>query len=121
MRKAWTDAERRNPPIIASEHFHHCLDALRQDIMCTADDTPMPTKLEKDVIGNNQVLMCRNWDKLIEWTQEPERQSCYRRLTDYGRVAHKLERFAFCPKDSKYFSVVEKYFKKWGHKDPFVE
>ncbi|KAM3084560.1 hypothetical protein ACMFMG_001338 [Clarireedia jacksonii] len=121
MRRAWVDIERGNPPIIASHHIHHCLDTLRQDIMCTANDTPMPTRLQENVIGDGQVMMCRDFDKMIKWTQEPERQSCYKRLTDYFPLAHKLERFAFCPQDSKYYSVVESYFKKWGHKDPFVE
>ena len=121
MRRAWVDNERGNPPIVNPQHVYHCLDALRQDITCTADDTPMPTIKKPHLIGNGQVRMCRNMDKIIEWTQAPERQACYRRLTDYTRVAHKLERFAFCPKDSEYFPVVEAYFDKWGHKDPFVD
>jgi len=119
MRKAWSDNENSIPPTIASGHIYHCLDALRQDIMCRADDTPMPTILKPDQVGNGQVMMCRNFDKLVQWTQEPEHQSCYNRLTDYLPLSHKLERFAFCPKDSKYFPVMDKYFKKWGHNNPY--
>lgn len=81
----------------------------------------MPTILQDDRIGDGQVRMCRNMDKLVEWTQEPEHSACYKRLTDYGWVYHKLERFAFCPKDSPSYEVSNAYFEKWGHKDPFVE
>ena len=121
MRRAFVDLQRGNPEIINGHHIHHCLDALRQDIMCTGDDTPMPTVLEKDKIGDNQVRMCRSFDKLVGWSQALERNACYRRLTDYRWVHHKLERFAFCPKDSPSYAVQTAYFEKWGHKDPFVE
>ncbi|MCJ1314644.1 hypothetical protein MMC25_008326 [Agyrium rufum] len=120
MRKAFVDHQRGNPPLINPEHVHHCLDALRQDVMCMADDTPMPTILEPDSIGNGQARMCKSWDKLIEWTQAPDRNACYRRLTDYVPIRHKLERFAFCPKDSPSYPVMSAYFDKWGHKDPFA-
>lgn len=121
MRRAWVDKERGNPPLVSSHHVHHCLDALRQDVMCMADDTPMPDLNERDLVGNQQVRMCRDWGKVIEWTQAPERQACYRRLTDYVPVTHQLERFAFCPEDSEYFAVEEAYFERWGHRDPFGE
>ena len=121
MRKAWIDVERGNERVINTHHVRHCLDALQQDIVCNGDGTPMPTIRKPDMIGNGQVRMCRNWDKIIEWSQAAERQSCYRRLTDYRRVPHKLERFAFCPKDSEYAPIVEGYFNKWENKDPFVD
>jgi len=120
MRKAWRDIELGNPQTLNPNHIYHCLDTLRQDVVCKADDTPMPTILKPDVIGNNQVMQCRNIDKVVEWTQQPDQQSCYRRLTDYVKLEHKLERFAFCPKESKYYPVMSSYFEKWGHKDPFV-
>lgn len=106
-------------PIISAEHVYHCLDTLRQDVTCLADDTPMPTVNALHQIGNGQVRQCRDLMKLVAWTQEPERHACYRMLDDYRRVPHSLEQFAYCAKDSRYFSVAEKYFKQHGHKDPY--
>jgi hypothetical protein len=106
--------------IITWEHYQHCLDALRQDIMCRADDTPMYGKLGNH-LGDGQTVMCRNWDKLIKWTQEPERNACYRSLSDYRTVKHSLERHAFCPENSPYHDVSTRYFEKWGHVDAFEE
>ena len=119
MRKAFTDYERGNPRRINSGHVHHCLDTLRQDLMCTADDTPMPGVSLPHEVGNGQTRMCRNFDKLIEWTHHPEREACYRRITNYGGVKNSLERYAFCAETYEYFPLQQAYFKKWGNKDPF--
>lgn len=118
IRKAYIDYQRGEPPVIEPEHFHHCIDPLRQDLMCLADDTPMPTINELHKIGNGQ---CRDWDRLIAWMQEPERHACFRMLSDYRRVPHTLEQFAFCDKGSPHRAVADQYFEKWGHKDPFGE
>jgi hypothetical protein len=37
------------------EHIGHCLDSLRQDIMCAADDTLMPGLVQGE-LGNNQCV-----------------------------------------------------------------
>lgn len=113
------DLQRGESSVIHPAHFHHCLDTLRQDLMCLADDTPMPTVNAIHRIGNGQVRLCRNWDKLVAWTQEPDRHACFRMLSDYREVPHTLEQFAFCDESSKYKAVADKYFEKWGHKDPF--
>lgn len=119
MRKAFTDLERGNPQIVPTGHFHHCLDTLRQDLMCLADDTPMPTINAIHQIGNGQVRQCRDWNKLIAWTQEPERHACYKMLDDYRKVPHTLEQFDYCNVNSEYAPIVEEYFGKYGHKDPY--
>ena len=119
MRKAFLDLHYQREPIISHEHFLHCLDSLRQDVMCMADDTPMPTVNRKHRIGDGQIMQCRDWSKLTAWTQEPERQSCYHMIDDYHTVHHTLEQFDDCPQDSPYFSVAKAYFAEFGHKDPF--
>jgi hypothetical protein len=119
MRKAYMDAVHGLPQIVPTEHYSHCLDTLRQDLMCLADDTPMPTINQRHHIGNGQVRKCRNWEKLIEWTQEPERQSCFRMLDDYRRVPRTLEQFAYCEKTSKYYPIAQKYFEEYGHHNPY--
>ena len=120
IRRVLIDYQKGNPQIIDGHHILHCLDGLRQDLKCKADDTPMPSRILRHGIGDHQVHMCRNWEKLIAWTQAPERNACYRQLDDYQVVEHSLERHAFCPKDSPYYSVMTAYFNKFGHKDPFV-
>lgn len=119
LRKVYTDMQRGNPQIVPSAHFHHCLDTLRQDIMCLADDTLMPTINAIHQIGNGQARQCRDWDKLVAWTQEPERHACFRMLDDYRKVPNTLEEFAFCKKDSQYYSVAEAYFEENGHRNPY--
>jgi hypothetical protein len=97
----------------------HCLDNLRQDIMCTADDTLMPGMFEHR-LGDNQVLQCRDWEALNRWAKDPERDSCFLQESDYKHIAHNLERHAVCPPGSQYDEVSRKYFEIHGHKDLFV-
>lgn len=101
------------------EHMGHCLDNLRQDIMCTADDTLMPGLYEHR-LGDKQVLQCRDWDALQRWAKDPERDSCFQQASDYKHIAHNLERHAVCPPGSQYDEVSRKYFEIHGHKDLFV-
>ena len=123
MRKAFTDYERGLPPLTNPHHVYHCLDALRQDLLCTADDTPMPMTDLPNKVGQGQVRMCRNFGNLIKWSHELERDACYHRWTDYQAVKsdRKIEMFAFCREDSEYFPLQQAYFEKWGHKAPYGE
>ena len=121
MHRAFRDYERGLPSTIAPWHIHHCLDILRQDITCMADDTPMPGVALPNHVGDGQIRMCRNFDKLTQWGQEPERHACYHRITDYGGVKHPIEMYANCPEGSEYRPIMEKYFEENGHKDPFAE
>lgn len=111
------DLRTNKPSIITWEHCQHCLDALRQALMCRADDTPMYGKVGAH-LGDGQVVECRDWNKLIAWTQHPDRNTCYQSLSDYKTIKHSLERHAFCPPGSPYSEVSRAYFDKWGHKDP---
>lgn len=122
LRKAFIDYERGNQIGSSAGHVNHCLDALRQDMMCNADDTPMPMNHFPNKIGHEQVRMCRNFDQLIQWTKEPERHACYHRWSDYkGRVKNRMEMFAFCEEGSEYYGKMQQYFDKFGHKPPFGE
>jgi len=101
------------------EHMGHCLDALRQDIMCAADDTLMPGLVEGR-LGDKQLLQCRDWDALLRWAKDPERDSCFQQASDYKHVAHNLERHAVCPPGSQYDAVSRKYFEIHGHKNLYA-
>nr|POE85459.1 phenylalanine aminomutase (l-beta-phenylalanine forming) [Quercus suber] len=102
-------------------HIGHCLDALRQDLMCHADDTPMPSTRRRHSLGDGQETQCMDFDKLVAWAQQPERYACHRHIHEYEPVIHGVERFAFCPEDSPFRGEMEAYFEKHGHKDPTSE
>lgn len=52
----------------------HCLDSLRQYVMCNPDETLLYTFGRRDV-GHGQVKMCKDWDRIRDWAQE--RSACY--------------------------------------------
>jgi hypothetical protein len=78
------------------EHNLHCIESLRQDVMCHADDTPRYTGYsKKPVSGVMQTRQCRSWDKLEAWARD--HTACYR---DIGRDVEgfpMIEKFKFCP------------------------
>lgn len=52
-------------------HQRHCIEQLRQYIMCSGDVTLIPTKfypgLGRNYIDSDQLHTCRNFGKLQEW------------------------------------------------------
>ena len=94
----------------APEHTNHCLDWLRNDIQCHADDTPLyESNSRRPDIGIGQVRRCRDWSRLQAWARE--HHSCYR----YGdfvvedQKQNQVGRFRFCPAGSPYGAKVERY------------
>ncbi|KAF2763636.1 hypothetical protein EJ03DRAFT_379256 [Teratosphaeria nubilosa] len=58
-------------------HIIHCLDALRRDVICNADDTPRyTTDNPSPETGHGQHRRCRNWDALNDWAKQ--HCACYR-------------------------------------------
>jgi hypothetical protein len=92
-------------------HITHCMDALRGDIICHADDTPRyttATKSPESAVG--QLRQCRNWAILEKWAKE--RTSCYNYISHEADQIDQFERFKFCPPDSSYWPEVRKHFRK---------
>ncbi|KAL8760670.1 MAG: hypothetical protein Q9184_003155 [Pyrenodesmia sp. 2 TL-2023] len=84
-------------------HINHCFDALRQDIMCQADDTPRYTTTTDDPeSGVGQVRQCRS--NIHE-----------------GERIHEMERYKFCPPGSAYLDKVRGYFNKGDEWQPTVD
>ena len=48
-------------------HLNHCYDALRQAIICRADDTPLYVPKDTFWSGDGQQRRCRNWAALEDW------------------------------------------------------
>lgn len=61
-------------PDLEPRHIYHCIDSLRQSLMCSSDITPLVwgwnKKLEIVQGRVGVVHECRNFDKITEWTKE---------------------------------------------------
>ncbi|KAH3910656.1 hypothetical protein HBI56_189990 [Parastagonospora nodorum] len=76
IRMAYLDAlEGREsmPP----QHVAHCLDVLRQDVMCGADDTPTAFHGHGKKREGQEERMCRSWEGLVEWAGGEGRGGCF--------------------------------------------
>lgn len=56
-------------------HEYHCIDYIRQSIMCSADTTLdfaelQPDGRRKGFSGANSTHQCRDWDALTSWAVE---------------------------------------------------
>ncbi|KAI8627283.1 hypothetical protein F5Y19DRAFT_442330 [Xylariaceae sp. FL1651] len=85
--------EMGQPNKIAASHAVHCLDQLRQDVICQADDTPRYAWTDPPGTGFNQVRMCKSWKKLEQWAFK--HTACFKN-TD-GVAGPIIDRFKFCP------------------------
>ncbi|KAJ4293062.1 hypothetical protein N0V90_008344 [Kalmusia sp. IMI 367209] len=119
IRKAVKSFDHTGTWIGSREHLYHCLNTIRQDIMCKPDDTIMTTGNKPHVIGDDQTVWCRNWDALVHWAQDPYRHACYKIFDDDKPVAHSLELYAYCPVESPHYQTMKAYFEKHGHRTAF--
>ncbi|KAL9623030.1 MAG: hypothetical protein Q9160_002749 [Pyrenula sp. 1 TL-2023] len=86
---------------IPEGHVLHCLESLRDDVICKADDMPRYTgrrNAQADVMdpfsGVGQKRMCRDWDQLTKWAIE--RTACYGRAGNNAETPL-LDLFTQCP------------------------
>lgn len=110
IRKAFLTSHNGESIDYSVDRIFHCLDSLRQDVMCYADDTPIPAVTVQRV-GRGQFRQCRSWDKLRAWATTPDLDACHR-FDDYGEATNKMELFAFCPHNSPYRQAMSSYFEK---------
>ncbi|KAI1283463.1 hypothetical protein F5Y07DRAFT_394371 [Xylaria sp. FL0933] len=83
-------------------HISHCLDALRRQIICDADDTPRATDRRVEVVsGLHQHRQCRSWEQLEAFAKRYT--ACYKRPENPDEShSSKLDRFKHCPPGSGY-------------------
>jgi hypothetical protein len=82
------------PNHIALSHALHCLDQLRQDVVCNADDTPRYAGFQNPPgTGAGQVRMCRDWGELEK--RALEHTACFKHQDEVPRPM--TERFKSCP------------------------
>jgi len=84
------------------EHLIHCIDALRQDTICAADDELLYVTTGS-VFGGGQTRQCRDFSKLEEWALE--NNGCYI-FDDLEPPYFVNQRYANCPKDSPYYKTM---------------
>ena len=101
LRTALTDMHDKKPQSLHFTHINHCLDGLRQEIMCNADDTPRYSGLSQKMgTGNGQYRMCKDWRKLEEWAKG--HSACYEyRPVESVEGGIPLGSFKNCPDGSE--------------------
>ncbi|KAF2660945.1 hypothetical protein K491DRAFT_588140, partial [Lophiostoma macrostomum CBS 122681] len=96
------------PQTQPSEHVMHCIDALRSDILCTADDTP---RYAGDPVPGDtfeQFRTCHDWSRLERWAED--HSACFKRLSINDPQYGTLHEWKSCPDNSPYKEVVRNYF-----------
>lgn len=102
----------------STEHILHCLDNLRVDLECSADDTPRyipPGATESTAkTGVGQVRKCRDWSKMKAWAKEHGACFNYNQFLHEELTENKVYPTAwqFCDKDNKYLPMVQKHYHK---------
>lgn len=88
-------------------HIDHCLTALREDVLCNADDTPRYTggHHKQAGSGQDQMRMCRDWSKLDQWATE--HSACYKEPESWYDGKPESERYKFCPDGSEPWKILE--------------
>ncbi|KAF8244400.1 hypothetical protein K440DRAFT_605131 [Wilcoxina mikolae CBS 423.85] len=60
--------------LMGIEHLSHCLDALRQSLMCSSDITPLPWKWDEKAGEAKEVAevqhTCRDFGRIQEWARK---------------------------------------------------
>ncbi|KAL8628043.1 hypothetical protein Q9189_006252 [Teloschistes chrysophthalmus] len=76
LRTALVEMHDQKPQSKHFSHINHCLDGLRQDIMCNADDTPRYSGMgQLRGTGVGQYRMCKDWTQLEQWAND--HSACY--------------------------------------------
>lgn len=96
-----SEYHRELPQSRSRHHIDHCMDALRRQVLCDADDTPRATDRRREVVsGLFQHRKCRSWEALEDFAKQ--HTACYRRPEHPMENESKLERFKHCPPGSGY-------------------
>lgn len=119
LRRSISEFRREVTQTVPRHHINHCLEALRQHVMCVASDLPIAATKGAMEGGHVGAKECRNWQKLEAWATDPERDACWKMIDEYKTTKHDIEKFAFCEQGSRYHSKMEKYFDENGHRSPW--
>ncbi|KAL8991213.1 MAG: hypothetical protein Q9169_007919 [Polycauliona sp. 2 TL-2023] len=105
------------PPTYPMPHVMHCLDVLRDDVICHADDTPRyTTTTQKPESGMGQMRQCRDWRKLEEWAEKYS--GCWKYLDAKHDESSEIWRWTYCPEGTPWHDRVKKWTDKHQHERP---
>ncbi|KAL4791756.1 hypothetical protein BDV19DRAFT_392825 [Aspergillus venezuelensis] len=99
------------PQSITYPHILHCLDSIRLETICTADDTPRyipPNAVHGFRPGDGQTRQCRDWTQLDAFVRQHD--PCYRYICPGNGTVSNLERFKYCSANSEYLPRIREYF-----------
>ncbi|KAI1185986.1 hypothetical protein F5B17DRAFT_441418 [Nemania serpens] len=71
----WEAVDRKPFTYHPGPHVDHCFDALRQNVQCNADNTPLYS-FGDHTAGDGQLHKCKDWVQLRRWAAE--NTACYR-------------------------------------------
>jgi hypothetical protein len=85
------------------KHMDHCIDSLRQTLMCSSDLSPIPyawnTKYQQTLPVTGVTHTCRDFEALSEWAKQDERK--VRHIADsHVHVADPLGNVEYTAPDS---------------------
>lgn len=92
-------------------HHIHCLDALRENAICSADDTLRPAgkgQATPQIPGLQPLKQCRDWKQLEKWAIQ--NSACFKRYPDHDPNHRTLEEWRNCPDGSPFTSTVDEFF-----------
>ncbi|MCJ1423773.1 hypothetical protein MMC29_001657 [Sticta canariensis] len=109
--RALREFEQGLPQTTPMHHHIHCLDALRENAICSADDTLRPAGTGMATPLNPARppwRVCRDWDQLEKWALQ--NSACFRRLPDDDPKRDTLEEWKWCPDQSPFLPAIESFF-----------
>ncbi|KAH8682948.1 hypothetical protein BGZ60DRAFT_427425 [Tricladium varicosporioides] len=98
LRKAFHPARYPMSAVHGDVHRDHCIDHLRQLVMCYGDITPIPTKyrpgIGRNYVESNRWHTCRNTDAVLEWVGKRFEESKEKVSQASGGKAKLVDEFA---------------------------
>lgn len=109
--RALREFEQGLPQTTPMRHHIHCLDALRENALCSADDTlrPAGTGVAKPQDPRNPPRkQCRDRAQLERWALQ--NSACFKRFPDNDSARKTLKEWTWCPDQSMYSENIKAIF-----------
>ncbi|KAK5722225.1 hypothetical protein LTR17_014328 [Elasticomyces elasticus] len=110
-----------------TEHLLHCLDNLRADLECSADDTlryvPVHAHVSTVSTGIGQPRQCRDWSQLRDWAKSNSACFNYHEFarSELNETNVYPSAWSYCKEGSEYLPAVQDFYNKsksWVPLDP---
>lgn len=102
LRNTVFEAFNNTPMTDTLEHALHCVNTLREEVICNADDTPKYTGrvnanlgVAEPMSGVGYSRMCNDWSKLEAFAIQ--NSACFKHINGSNPDFPTIERYKFCP------------------------